>query len=1247
MVAGCVTRDDRIPILYLAPWVDLGGSDKATIDWFRWLDRERFAPALITTQPSANRWLGQLRPYATEVWALPDLMPGDAFPRFIFEFIAARGIELVHIMNSRIGYDLLPDLVSMRPRPATVVQLHVEEEDRSGYVRYVTTRYDNLVDAYSVTSHHLSATMADYHVAAVKRRVIHTGIDADGEFDPDLIAPERLPAGRFHVLFPARLVPQKDPQLMLDVAAGVVARRPDALFHVLGDGPLEEALRRRVAELGLDGHVLFHGPSSDVRPWYAACDALLMTSTFEGVPVAVFEAMAMRLAVVAPALPGIVELLGDCGAAQIEQRDDAEAYVRALVALASDDERRSVLAERARERVRDRFGVRAMADAHAALYDELLARRAARIERATVSVVTAPAAGAADGVADAAAHGRIALLDRPSRGQPLVSIIVPCFNHGLFLPACLQAIRDQDYPELEVVVVDDASSDPDTQRLMDELEDEGWATVIRQPRNRGPSAARNAALEIVRGRYVLPVDADNLLLPGAVGRLVAQVQCAGETIGFIYPNLQFFGNRNDLFAAPDYNLHALLAGNYCDTCSLFDRAVFDAGIRFADDIELGHEDWDLMLQLADRGVRGQPAHGKTLLYRKHGFTRSDSVEYAAEAFHLGIAARHPALFADAAIKPRDCPGLSVVVLDAIDSGAPLAALAERLRRQSLVDLELVARFERAWPRRDEVRRVRRVPPAEVGGAPEMLALGLQLARSPRVLVFSHGLAGLLQDTAFLEKALRMADALPSLEAVAFVDAGGDAHPFAPVVAPGDVTTAPHAVLLRRTHEDEWPASVMVSPGAEIAGLVAGLTSAREAVQWCHLPTEPRAAERGDACWVSYARKPPKRAAEEQVRKWHATEPARKPGMGVPSPRRWSQNIAWTTPETIPLVRHASPVTGRRVVANSPAPPRGYAVERDLGVVQRGSPPGTARLECAGGDAYRVVDRLSPRSADPAVVVLGHVEVAPLPLLAALLHATHRPTGRQVLLSGGDDPLAAECEVHGGIGFIEGFPIYPREPLPARNGDYGLRGLLRTIDARRRRHVYAVDATPPGCELVGELGAVLGTAEHGTIALWRMSDGLVRTDGYAPQPGAPDPALLARWALAPAGWRGFGHHRGRARAVVRRATDVPRMLIGARRSVPRAGGDLLGHLYKEAAPGRLPLWSGISPATGDQLLTRHEYEANDMGYTDITLVGFMRERAPVTGSLDLTRAAVPWASRFGLEVHPRMIQTATHIDERPA
>ena len=1227
-----MTRDNRIPILYLAPWVDLGGSDKATIDWFRWLDRERFAPALITTQPSPNRWLEQLRPYATEVWALPDLMAGDDFPRFIFEFVAARGIELIHIMNSRLGFDLLPDLATMSPRPATVVQLHVEEQDRSGYVRYVATRYDNLIDAYSVTGHHLSAAMADYQIPAVKRRVIHTGVDAEGEFNPGLIAPADLPAARFHVLFPARLVPQKDPHLMLDVAAAVAAQRPEVLFHVLGDGPMEDELRSRTAALGLGGHVLFHGPKADVRPWYAACAAMLLTSTFEGIPVAIFEAMAMRLPVVAPALPGIAELVGDGAGELIEQRDDAAAYAAALIALATGEQRRLALADRGRERVRERFGVRAMAAAHEALYDELLEVRAARIARdhARARARTPPQDRAHE---SPEAHGRIALRGRPAGGQPLVSVVVPCFNHGLFLPACLRAIREQDYPELEVVVVDDASTDPETRRVMDALEDEGWATVIRQPRNSGPSAARNAALEIVRGRYVLPVDADNLLLPGAVSQLVAQLQAAGETIGFVYPNLQYFGNRNDYFQAPGYNLHALLRGNYCDTSSLFDREVFDAGIRFAEDIELGHEDWDLMLALAARGVRGEPAHGRTLLYRKHGFTRSDSVEFAQACFAEQLPARHPVLFGDRAIKPRDCPGLSVVVLDELEPGAALSIAAERLHRQSLVDLELIASFPGSWPRPRDPRFVRRIPPGECDGPAAMLAAGLQLARATRVLVITHGLAELLADRAVLEKLARMGSA-PLLEAVALVDAGAGANPLAPVDARGEGAGEPHGALLMRAHAGAWPTSAHVTPGAEISGLLMPLEVTREHVQSCHLAAGPRrATPTGETCEVRYARAPAARPAERPVREMQSREPVRMPGAHVALPRRWSHNIAWTTPGTIPLVRHCDRRTGRRVVTNSPTPPAGYEIERDLGVVPRDSPPGTARLECAGGASYYTVDREAPTDPDPAVVALGHVEQAPLPMLGALLHATHRPTGRQVLLTDDGDPLAAECDVHGSLGFIEGFPIHPRQPRAARNRAHGLRGLLRTIDPARRRHVYAVDVVPRGCELVGELGALLAIPLDDAIALWLTPAGRASTASYEPHHGTPAPADVARWALAPAAWRDFGHHRGRARAVARRLLDAPVLLAGPRNGAPPRRPEPAGYLFAADAPGRVPLWSGINPATGDQLLTRHQFEANDMGYTNITLLGFMRARAPATGTLDVRRAAVPWASHFGLKVRP--------------
>src|SRR2546421_11687812 len=80
----------RIPVLYLAPWVDFGGSDKGTLDWFRWLDRDRFAASLITTQPSENRRLGDVYPFADEVWSLPGHFAGPHFPRFIFDFIHPR-----------------------------------------------------------------------------------------------------------------------------------------------------------------------------------------------------------------------------------------------------------------------------------------------------------------------------------------------------------------------------------------------------------------------------------------------------------------------------------------------------------------------------------------------------------------------------------------------------------------------------------------------------------------------------------------------------------------------------------------------------------------------------------------------------------------------------------------------------------------------------------------------------------------------------------------------------------------------------------------------------------------------------------------------------------------------------------------------------------------------------------------------------------------------------------------------------
>src|SRR5690242_4966922 len=679
--SGRLADEKRTPILYLAPWVDFGGTDKGTIDWFKWLDRERFAPSLITTQPSLNRRIAEVIPYAEEVWPATDFFAGKDLPKIIFDFIQTREVEVLHIMNSRMGFDLLPDLAALPRRPAVVVQLHVEEQDKSGYVRYVTTRYGNLVDAFSVTSQHLADAVERYDVPRSKCRVIYTGVDAEEEFSPDRVTPvEGLDPDAVQLLYPGRLVEQKDPLLMVQVAAALRDRGLRFQVQVVGEGPLEPEVRGAVSERGLEDVVRFHPPTDEIARWFAACDLLLMTSVFEGVPYVVYEAMAMAVPVVAPALPGNAELMDDRCGVLVSPRGRVDGYVSALASFIEDADKRRAAGEHARARVRERFSLEQMGREHSRLYEELLN---ARPSQATNGHLAQPAPSPEP----------ILLASRPSRGTPLVSVVIPCFNHGRYLPGCLDAIRKQTYPELEIIVVDDASTEPQTVSLIDELDRRADdVTVIRMPRNGGPSIARNAAVACAHGRYLLPVDADNLLLPEAVERLVNQLQCAGEQVGFIYPNLQFFGARNDYFEAPDYNLHALLGANYADTSSLLDMQVFEAGLRYPEDIKVGHEDWDFNLTLAEHGVQGQPAAAKTLLYRKMGFTRSDVVEYGAELFHDRIVERHPSLFErEDDIKPRWSPALSILPLAPFDTDEQRERLARLAASQSWSDFELLAR----------------------------------------------------------------------------------------------------------------------------------------------------------------------------------------------------------------------------------------------------------------------------------------------------------------------------------------------------------------------------------------------------------------------------------------------------------------------------------------------------------------------------------------------------------------------------
>ena len=365
-----------------------------------------------------------------------------------------------------------------------------------------------------------------------------------------------------------------------------------------------------------------------------------------------------------------------------------------------------------------------------------------------------------------------------------------------------------------------------------------------------------------------------------------------------------------------------------------------------------------------------------------------------------------------------------------------------------------------------------------------------------------------------------------------------------------------------------------------------------------------------------------------------------PGLPDDAIRRWAFTGTWTPVETQPLVRHRRSGGEERIVTNSRAAPHGYEIEFDLGAIQVFPKPGTRPLvvdpegmprlaepdEARESFGVTPADPFDPNLGHGPLRVLGHVEQVPFPMFLALEAAVDPETGRPVLVSGADDPLSGRVTDRRTLGFIESYPIEPREP-PRRDYRLGLTGLLCGVDRRLRRHVYSAGAAPGG-ELVGELGSLLVDGRPGLVRLCCRADGLVTSERYSPARGRPSRRIAARWTLAPLAWRGQWGPGPRLRAVARRTLETGRALLRPRRAHASAGERELGFLLPGGGEGRVPLYSSMHPVNGDQLLTRSPQAAASMGYSEITLLGYMRAVAPVTGELALRRVAVSWASRFG-------------------
>lgn len=180
----------------------------------------------------------------------------------------------------------------------------------------------------------------------------------------------------------------------------------------------------------------------------------------------------------------------------------------------------------------------------------------------------------------------------------LVSVIIPVYNMDKYLAETLDSVLASDYPNLEVVLMDDGSTDNSLNIAKEYAEKDERIHVYTQA-NAGPCAARNHAILLSRGVYILPVDADNRISTTFISHAVVELERDPE-VKVVCPRVEFIGDRSGEWKLPPFSLNLLARKNMIDTCALYRKTEWERVGGYCEEI-IAREDWEFWISVLKDG----------------------------------------------------------------------------------------------------------------------------------------------------------------------------------------------------------------------------------------------------------------------------------------------------------------------------------------------------------------------------------------------------------------------------------------------------------------------------------------------------------------------------------------------------------------------------------------------------------------------------------------------------------------------
>lgn len=310
------SKNNKTNLLYIIPWMVMGGADQFNIDFVNGLDKEKFDVTIILTEPANN--IGRQKFKDCTIYDLTTFLDIKYWIPFINYIIDKKNINIIINSNSEIGYSYLPYLKQTYPNIPIIDYIHMEEwYYRNGGYSRDSSMVSSVIDL-TMTCNGRSTNILKEHFKRNPNEVktIYIGVD-EKKFNPEnynkleLREKYEIPNDRFIVSYICRIANQKRPLLLMEIIRKYAEINQNVLFLIVGDGPMLWQMKKKVEEYKLKNNIKFMGRFSETQIIYSISDATINCSIKEGLALTSYESLSMNVPVISSDVGGQKELIND------------------------------------------------------------------------------------------------------------------------------------------------------------------------------------------------------------------------------------------------------------------------------------------------------------------------------------------------------------------------------------------------------------------------------------------------------------------------------------------------------------------------------------------------------------------------------------------------------------------------------------------------------------------------------------------------------------------------------------------------------------------------------------------------------------------------------------------------------------------------------------------------------------------------------------------------------------------------